>query len=202
MLFIPYRQPKKGIPKYSVVRIIWKYRTNQKQKMVDTIWLSLFITNYKTCNVSRAPLALGSAYVSFPSRSNLWFCKRKTKTLIRLREVAFWIIFIPKALKKCLLLFRLALKINLYHSLGLFSRQQIMFFLFFPENRIWHFMQIVSSRDNLHETSNPVFGEKIRKIFQNVVCWNVTVKRVEIGIRTARPRSQYNVTVRNVMWCV
>ena len=35
----------------------------------------------------------------------------------------------------------------LYHSLGNFSRQQIddIFFLFFPENRIWHFMQIVSN---------------------------------------------------------
>ena len=35
------------------------------------------------------------------------------------------------------------------------------FFLFFPENRIWCFMQIVSSGDNLHETSNPVFLEKL-----------------------------------------
>ena len=29
------------------------------------------------------------------------------------------------------------------------------FFLFFPENRMWQFMQIVSSGDNLHELSNP-----------------------------------------------
>ena len=36
--------------------------------------------------------------------------------------------------------------------------------LFFPENRIWYFMQIVS-------ISKPVFWEKIRKIFQHVVCW-------------------------------
>ena len=34
------------------------------------------------------------------------------------------------------------------------------FFLFFPENRFWHFMQIVSNGDNLHEISNPVFWEK------------------------------------------
>ena len=39
---------------------------------------------------------------------------------------------------------------------------------FFHENRIWHFMQI----GNLHEVSDPIFKEKIRKIFQNVVCWN------------------------------
>ena len=32
------------------------------------------------------------------------------------------------------------------------------------ENRIWHFMQIVSTiGDNLHEMSNPVFWKKIRK---------------------------------------
>ena len=32
--------------------------------------------------------------------------------------------------------------------------------LFFPENRIWHFMQIVSNEDNLREMSKPVFWEK------------------------------------------
>ena len=31
-------------------------------------------------------------------------------------------------------------------------------FLFFPENRIWHFMQIVSIGDNLHEISYPVIS--------------------------------------------
>ena len=30
--------------------------------------------------------------------------------------------------------------------------------LYFPENRIWHFMQIVSIGDNLHEMSNPLFS--------------------------------------------
>ena len=43
----------------------------------------------------------------------------------------------------------------------IFSRRHFeIFFLFFPENRIWHFMQIVSLGDNLHEMSNPVFWEK------------------------------------------
>ena len=32
--------------------------------------------------------------------------------------------------------------------------------IFFPENRIWHFMQIVSNGDNLHEMSNSVLWEK------------------------------------------
>ena len=36
----------------------------------------------------------------------------------------------------------------------------IFFFLFFPENRIWHFVQIVSTGNNLHEMSKPVFWEK------------------------------------------
>ena len=38
--------------------------------------------------------------------------------------------------------------------------KMMLFFLFFPENRIWHFMQIVSLGDNLHGMSNPVFWEK------------------------------------------
>ena len=37
-------------------------------------------------------------------------------------------------------------------------------FCFLPRNRIWHFMQIVSNGDNLHEVSNYVFLGKIRKI--------------------------------------
>ena len=36
----------------------------------------------------------------------------------------------------------------------------MIFFLFFPANRIRHFMQIVSLGDNLHEMSIPVFWEK------------------------------------------
>ena len=34
---------------------------------------------------------------------------------------------------------------------------QIVFLL---ESRIWHFMQIVSKRDTLHEVSDPIFWEK------------------------------------------
>ena len=36
----------------------------------------------------------------------------------------------------------------------------MVIFLFFPENKILHFMQIVFKGDNLHEMSNSVFGEK------------------------------------------
>ena len=36
----------------------------------------------------------------------------------------------------------------------------IILFLFFLENRIWHFMQIVSLGDILHEVSDPIFQGK------------------------------------------
>ena len=36
---------------------------------------------------------------------------------------------------------------------------------------IWHFMQIVSNGDNLHEMSNLVFWEKNKKNIKFVVCW-------------------------------
>ena len=40
-----------------------------------------------------------------------------------------------------------------------FGRWQIgaIYFWFFSQNSIWHFMQIVSSGDNLHEMSNQIF---------------------------------------------
>ena len=34
------------------------------------------------------------------------------------------------------------------------------FTYFVPQNRLWHFMQIVSSGDNLHEMPEPIFWEK------------------------------------------
>ena len=40
--------------------------------------------------------------------------------------------------------------------------------LFFLENRILHFMQIVCTGDGLHEMLRPDFS--LRKIFQYVVC--------------------------------
>ena len=57
-----------------------------------------------------------------------------------------------------------------------FSADNILkyFFLFFPENRIRHFMQIVSIGDNLHEMSNPVFwentGDNLHEV-SNPVFW-------------------------------
>ena len=51
--------------------------------------------------------------------------------------------------------------VNLYLSLGKFSRRKIeKIFLFFQENRIWHLMPVVSIEDNVHEMPNPVSWEK------------------------------------------
>ena len=41
----------------------------------------------------------------------------------------------------------------------------MIFYLFFPENRIWYCMHIVSTGDNLHEMPNPDFWEKLDKYF-------------------------------------
>ena len=46
-------------------------------------------------------------------------------------------------------------------------------FLFFLENRIWHFMQIVSTGDNLHEMSN-LFYWKNKKYFSMSSAENFT----------------------------
>ena len=70
------------------------------------------------------------------------------------------------------------LNLHIYHTLhdtltlttlGLFSRRQMWYFLFFPVNRILHFMQIVSIGDALHEMSNPVFWENKN----NVIYWKI-----------------------------
>ena len=46
------------------------------------------------------------------------------------------------------------------------SADNILMIFFFSENRIRHFMQIVSTADNLHEMSNPIFYENKEKYFK------------------------------------
>ena len=41
--------------------------------------------------------------------------------------------------------------INLNHLWANLADDKLLVFLFFPESRFWHFMQIVSNGDNLHE---------------------------------------------------
>ena len=46
----------------------------------------------------------------------------------------------------------------------IFSRLYFeMFFLFFPENRLLNFMQIISYGDNLYVISMPVFSDENKK---------------------------------------
>ena len=59
-------------------------------------------------------------------------------------------------------------KFNLYHPQGKFNRQQFDDIFFFPENRVWHFMQAVSVGDSMHEMSNPVFWNKSEKYFKTL----------------------------------
>ena len=57
--------------------------------------------------------------------------------------------------------------------MGKFSRREIddiFFFLFFPENWIWQFMQIVSCAWSVKSCF--FWKNKKKKIFQNIICWN------------------------------
>ena len=45
----------------------------------------------------------------------------------------------------------------------------VIFFLFFPENSIWHFMQIVSIGDNLHECQTLFSGKNTKKKIQSTL---------------------------------
>ena len=51
--------------------------------------------------------------------------------------------------------------LNRYHSLGKFSWRQIDEFLFFPESRIWHFMQI--DKLKIYMKYQILFPGKIKK---------------------------------------
>ena len=53
---------------------------------------------------------------------------------------------------------------------NLANDKELIVFLFFPENKVGHFMHIVSLGDNLHEILKLIFWGKIRKKFQNVSC--------------------------------
>ena len=57
-------------------------------------------------------------------------------------------------------------------TLDKFSADNILkyFSYFFPENRIWHFIQIISNGENLHEISNPVFWEKSQETGFGISC--------------------------------
>ena len=68
----------------------------------------------------------------------------------------------------------------------------VIFFLFSPKNKIWHFRQIVSSGDNLHEMSNLVTQKNKKKYF-NVACW---------GLMVITCSGSIHYDCRNVTWCI
>ena len=70
-----------------------------------------------------------------------------------------------------------------------FSRQHFeILFLFFRENRVRHFKQIFSNRDNLHEMSNPVFWENKKNI--NLLSAEYAQRAVKIiTVSFSRPHS-------------
>ena len=55
-------------------------------------------------------------------------------------------------------------------------------------------MQIVSCGDNLHEISKPIIWENKKKIFQNVVCWNIYPACRELMIRTGKNRLAFPIS--------
>ena len=49
---------------------------------------------------------------------------------------------------------------------------KVVVVLVYPENRIWHFMQIVFIGDNIHEMSNPVLKIKhAEELFRISIWW-------------------------------
>ena len=60
----------------------------------------------------------------------------------------------------------------------------MLFFQFFLEIRIWHVMQIVSLQFAWNVKSY-LKKKKIRKIFQNVICWNFYSASKSVGSATA-----------------
>ena len=60
-------------------------------------------------------------------------------------------------------------------------------FLFFPENKIWHFMQIVSLGDNLLEMSKPIFRENKKiSVFLSAAFTQRVVKVKHLKLYTGR----------------
>ena len=71
----------------------------------------------------------------------------------------------------------------------------MLFFLFSPENRIRHFMQIISIGDHLQEMSKPVFWEKQEKHFRMWSAENFT----QIAIKVKVSFYVYS-SLRHLLW--
>ena len=52
-------------------------------------------------------------------------------------------------------------------------------------------MQIVSSEDNLHEMSKPIFWEKLDKIFRIVICWLTLTSKYSVTSIQQQPLGRH-----------
>ena len=84
---------------------------------------------------------------TFTSLSNVWRSEIEKKiVLLCYLKLFFYLVHCKKSF---LTLCMLGKKFSRWHF--------EIFFYCFLENRIWHFMQIVSLGDNLHEVPDPIF---------------------------------------------
>ena len=132
---------------------------SRKLSPVETIcmkWQNIFSGKNKKnisvcCLLKKLPrvLSINVTSVSLQDRST---CQK----LFTVFVVLYWLLQV--SINWSPFSFTLALWVKI------FSRQNIeIFILFSPENRFWHFMQIVSSGENLLGMSKPVFWRKKNK---------------------------------------
>ena len=70
---------------------------------------------------------------------------------------------------------------NYYHSLGNSALVIHVLFLFFPENRLWHFIQIVSLRRQFAWKVRTYILGKVGKIIQILVCFTQHAQYVHVS---------------------
>ena len=117
-------------------------------------------------------------YSYFSSKDLFWVLMRSTLPFFH--ENILWIL--SRSTTKCVSVVRQEkyqyflvekMCLNLYHSLGIFSRRQIDdIFLIFPRKQDLTFHANCLLRRQFAWNVKSCFLGKIRKIFQNVVCWN------------------------------
>ena len=124
---------------------------------------------------------------TFACNVSTWFCKLSPLEAFAWNvKICFLGKIIIKNISICPQLKDLPsmLRVNFNHFLGKFSRQHTeTVFLFFTENRIWHFMQIVFIRENSCEMSNPFSFEKKKQnknnpyIPENRICHFMQIRK-------------------------
>ena len=73
------------------------------------------------------------------------------------------------------------------------QHSEIFFLNFIPENRIWHFMQIISNGGNLHGMSNLVFWEKniINLLSAKIVKSEVKIKMSSAAVKVQQVKGYH-----------